>query len=192
LERGDFRAEWEPESHTGTIQQSANPYSIDSVLRIVHTLLLAREGGFLLHAASAIRNGKAFLFAGVSGAGKTTISRLAPPDATLLTDEISYVRRQSDTYVAFGTPFTGELAKLGENVSAPIASFYLLNKGPENRIEPVSTVDATRGLLANLLFFVRDEEFVQLAFHSACEFVSRVPVSRLTFVPDSRVWEMIG
>ena len=64
------------------------------MLRIVHTLVLARQGGFLLHSASAIRNGKAFLFAGVSEAGKTTISRLAPPDATLLTDEISYVRKE--------------------------------------------------------------------------------------------------
>jgi hypothetical protein len=86
LERGDFRAEWEPAARTGWIRQSANPYSIDAVLRIVHSLVLARQGGFLLHSASAIRNGKAFLFAGVSEAGKTTISRLAPPDATLLTD----------------------------------------------------------------------------------------------------------
>ncbi len=123
LERGDFRAEWEPASRTGWIRQSANPYSIDAVLRIVHTLVLARQGGFLLHSASAIRSGKAFLFAGVSEAGKTTISRLAPPDATLLTDEISYVRKQDvrkqsadkeDTgYVAYGTPFTGEVGQAG-------------------------------------------------------------------------------
>jgi len=200
LERGDFRAEWEPARRTGTIRQSANPYSIDAVLRIVHTLVLAQEGGFLMHAASAIRNGKAFLFAGVSGAGKTTISRLAPSDATLLTDEISYVRKdgrkdvkkQNLSYVAFGTPFTGELAKLGENVSAPISAFYLLAQGPENRIDPVAPGQAVRELLANVLFFAEDQELVQRSFHAACEFVSRVPVSRLTFVPDARVWEMIG
>ena len=78
LTRGDFGAEWEPSKKRGWIRQAANPYSIDSVLRIVHTLVLARQGGFLLHSASAIRNGKAYLFAGVSEAGKTTISRLAP------------------------------------------------------------------------------------------------------------------
>jgi hypothetical protein len=190
--RGDFLAEWDPASRSGRIRQSANPYSIDAVLRIVHTLTLARQGGFLMHSASAIRNGKAFLFAGVSGAGKTTISRLAPPDATLLTDEISYVRRQDTGYVAFGTPFTGELAKLGENVSAPIAALYLLAQGPENRIDPVPPGEAARSLLANVLFFAEDEELVQSTFHSAFEFVSRVPVARLTFVPDSRVWELIG
>ena len=122
MERGDFRAEWDPATRSGRIRQSANPYSIDAVLRIVHTLVLVKQGGFLLHSASAIRNGKAFLFAGVSGAGKTTISRLAPPDAALLTDEVSYVRREHEGYIAYGTPFTGELAKLGENTSAPVAA----------------------------------------------------------------------
>ena len=191
LTRGDFRSEWEPAQRRGWIRQRANPYSIDSVLRIVHTLVLARQGGFLLHAASAIRNGRAFLFAGVSEAGKSTISRLAPPDVTLLTDEISYVRKQGDGYVAFGTPFTGELDKPGENICAPIAALYLLAKGCENRIDAVTPSDAARSFLANVLFFAEDEELVQAVFHSAFEFVSRVPVSRLTFVPDHRVWELI-
>ncbi len=192
LTRGDFRAEWEPAKRRGRIRQTANPYSIDAVLRIVHTLVLAKQGGFLMHSASAIRNGKAFLFAGVSGAGKTTISRLAPPDATLLTDEISYVRKSENGYMAYGTPFTGELAKLGENVSAPIGALYLLAQGRENRIDPVPASEAARAMLANQLFFAEDEELVQATFHAAFEFVSRVRVSRLTFFPDARVWELIG
>jgi hypothetical protein len=191
LERGDFVAEWEPAKRRGWIRQSNNPYSIDAVLRIVHTLLLAQRGGLLLHSASAVRNGRAFLFAGVSGAGKTTISRLAPADTTLLTDEISYVRKSDNDYIAFGTPFTGEMAKLGENISAPVAALYLLAQGSENRIDPVSPGDAVRSLLANVLFFAEDQDLVQAVFHSAFEFVSRVPVQRLTFVPDSRVWELI-
>lgn len=192
MERGDFRAEWDPAAASGRIRQTANPYSIDSVLRILHTLLLATEGGFLVHAASAVRNGRAFLFAGISGAGKTTMARLAPPDTTLLTDEISYVRRLNDHYCAFGTPFTGELARLGENVRAPIGALYLLAKGRENKIEPISPADAARGLLENILFFARDPKLVESVFHAACAFTDRVPVRRLTFLPDARVWEMIA
>jgi len=192
LARGDFYAEWEPASRKGSIRQTANPYSIDAVLRIVHSLVLARQGGFLMHSASAIRNGTAFLFAGVSGAGKTTISRLAPSDATLLTDEISYVRKHDSGYIAYGTPFTGELAKLGENVSAPLGALYLLAQGKENRIDPIPPADAVRGVLANILFFAQDDDLVQSVFRSVFEFVSRVPVLRLTFMPDSRVWELIG
>lgn len=191
LERGDFRAEWNPRQGRGKIRQSLNPYAIDSILRIVHTLIQVREGGFLLHGASAIRNGRAFLFSGVSGAGKTTISRLAPPDSVLLTDEISYVRRDGERYLACGTPFAGELARLGENAAAPIERLFFLAKGRENRIEPIETADALRMLLRNILFFANDAELIEMVFRSACEFLGRVPASRLTFYPDERVWDLI-
>lgn len=114
LSRGDFHAEWSPDTRRGWIRQTLSPYAADCVLRIVHTLLLSRERGFLLHASSAVRNGKAFLFTGPSGAGKTTIARLAPSDVVVLSDEISYVRRVGDGYVAFGTPFAGEWGEAGE------------------------------------------------------------------------------
>ena len=191
LERGDFRAVWDPVSGSGKIQLVPNPYSIDALLRILHSLTLATQGGFLLHAASAIRNGKAFLFTGVSGAGKTTIARLAPKDATLLTDEISYVRKDKNGYIACGTPFSGELGSPGENVSAPLAAVYMLSKGPENRIDSLCAAEATHAVLSNLLFFAEDQELVNSVFHAVCQFVGRVPVSRLTFFPDSQVWEML-
>jgi hypothetical protein len=192
VQRSDLRAEWEPGSESGRIKQSANPYSIDVALRIFHSLMLASEGGLLVHAASAVRNGKAFLFAGVSGAGKTTISRLAPADALLLTDEISYVCRNGHGYVAHGTPFAGELAKVGENIRAPLAALYLLHQGPVNTIEPVKGSDAVRLLMENVLFFANDHELVSMVFETACELVRQVPVYHLTFVPDQRVWEMIS
>jgi hypothetical protein len=192
LRRGDFLAHWDPGTRQGRIRQSCNPYAVDSVLRIVHSLILAGQGGFLVHAASAIRGGRAFLFAGISGAGKTTISRLAPSDVTLLTDEISYVRSDGNGYRACGTPFAGELAKVGENESAPVSRLFLLEKGTENRIEAIPAPEAARLLLKNILFFAEDAELVELVFQSACEFVERVPVRRLTFAPDQRVWEMIG
>jgi hypothetical protein len=81
---------------------------------------------------------------------------------------------------------------LGENVSAPIAALYLLAKGPQNRIDPVEPAKAARSLLANILFFADDQELAGSVFQSAFEFVSRVPVFQLTFVPDARVWELIG
>jgi hypothetical protein len=191
LKRGDFRARWNPHAGHGHIRQARSPYAIDCVLRIVHSLILAEQGGFLVHAASAIREGKAFLFSGVSGAGKTTISRLAPSDATLLTDEISYVRREGNRYMACGTPFAGELARVGENCSAPLSALFLLEKGLHNSIEPISPTEAIQRLLRNILFFADDPALVELVFQSACEFASLVPIHRLVFVPDQRVWDII-
>ena len=195
LSRGDFRAEWNHLTRRGRVRQTANPYSIDSVLRIVHTLALAPRGGFLLHAASVVLDGRAFLFSGVSGAGKTTISRLAPAIATLLTDEISYVKKSGDDarpYLACGTPFAGDLGRPGDNVKAPLSTLYLISHGAANRIEDVrSPVEAARALLANILFFANSEEMVSAVFESALEFVHKIPVKRLAFVPDARVWELI-
>jgi hypothetical protein len=191
IERGDFLAQWDPASGNGWVRQSANPYSFDSVLRIVHSLVLARTDGFLLHSASVIRNGRAFLFSGISGAGKTTITRLAPQDVTLLTDEISYVRLVDGAYRAFGTPFAGELGIPGENVRAPIAALYFLAKGASNQIRPLPPATITRMLLRNILFFAQDPALVSQVFARGCDFVARVPAYELTFRPDAAVWDLI-
>jgi hypothetical protein len=193
LGRDSFQAEWIPESGLGSIRQIGDyAYSIDAVLRIVHTLLLAPRGGFLLHASSAVRNGNAFVFSGVSGAGKTTISRLTPPDATLLTDEISYIRPRGDGYEACGTPFAGDWGKNGANISAPLKEIHMLAQGLENKRELLPAPEAARALLRNILFFAADPEYVRLVFESACRIASVVPVYRLTFVPTEEVWKMIS
>lgn len=191
LQRGDFRAEWDLHRREGWIGQCANPYSIDSVLRITHSLLLAMEGGFQLHASSAIRNHCAFLFAGVSGAGKTTTVKLAPPDVVVLTDEISYVRRIEDGYRAYGTPFAGELARSGMNTSAPVRQVCLLKQSRQNRLQLVSRPKAIRVLMRHVLFFAQDKELVARVLDSIVHFVSSVEVMEMEFTPDRRAWELI-
>ena len=191
LERGDFQARWDPITGRGRVRQTSNPYALDSVLRILHSLVLSERGGFLLHAASGICDGRAYLFSGVSGAGKTTMTRLAPADVTLLTDEISYVRPAASGYSAYGTPFSGELAKAGENTSAPVSALFFLEKGPENRVDELAPAEAVRRLMRNILFFAEDSELVEKLLATACDFVQKVPVRRLTFYPDARVWDDI-
>jgi len=191
IERGDFHARWDPRTGRGSVRQNANPYSLDSVLRIVHSLILAERGGFLLHSASAICDGRAYLFSGVSGAGKTTMARLAPADITLLTDEISYLRPSAGGYAAFGTPFAGELARAGENCTAPVSALFFLEKGTENRVDELTSAEAVRRLMRNILFFAEDRGLVEKLLATACDFVARVPIRRLTFYPDARVWDQV-
>ena len=191
LARGDFLAGWDPGAGRGWIRQTLNPYSVDSVLRIVHTLLLSQERGFLIHASSAIRDGRAFVFAGPSGAGKTTIVRLAPEDVIVLTDEVSYVRQTRAGYVAFGTPFAGEWGDVGEPVSAPIAALFRLDWASENSAHPLDEPSTVRTLMRNILFFAEDRTLTACLLDTACDFAATVPAFRLAFAPDARVWDTI-
>ncbi len=192
LARGDFRAEWDAETGDGWIRQAVSPYAVDSVLRIVHTLLLATREGMLIHAASAVRGGRAFLFVGPSGAGKTTIARLAPPDATLLTDEISYVRHVDGRYVAFGTPFAGELGHAGAPIAAPIAAIYRLEQRSDHVVAPLNRADAVRLLMRNALFFAEDAVLAGALLDTSCRIAAAVPCHRLGFAPERRAWDHIG
>jgi hypothetical protein len=191
LTRGDFLARLNAAERRGSVRQAESPYAIDSVLRILHSIELARLGGCLLHAASAVRNGRAFVFAGRSGAGKTTISRLAPPDATLLTDEISYLRKTGDHYSAYGTPFAGELARSGANICAPLAALFLLEQGAENSVQELPQAEAIRQLMQNVLFFAEDPELVRMVFETVCDLAASVPVRKLVFRKDADVWELV-
>ena len=188
--RGDFRAEFDLAARRGRIALLPNPYAVDALLRILHSLLLARSGGVLLHAASGILHGRGVVFSGVSGAGKTTIARLAPPQVQLLTDEISYVRREAAGYRVYGTPFSGELGLRGEDISAPLTAIHLIEHSAVNRRGPLSLPQAVRRLLRNTLFFAHEAELVSGVFSTLCDLIQRVPVYRLEFVPDARVWEL--
>jgi len=192
MRRGDFQATWNLAARHGHIRQTLNPYAIDSILRIVHTLVLSMEGGFLLHASSAIRDGRAYVFTGPSGAGKSTIVGLAPPDVTVLTDEISYVKRTPEGYVAFGTPFAGELSDAGEPASAPVAALFRLGRGADNHHAPLDSAETVKTLMRNILFFADDRRLVGHVLDAACDFASRVPAYTLRFAPDERVWRTLG
>ena len=166
----------------------ADPQSIRDrfrILRIVHTLVLATEGGFLLHASSAIRNGRAYLFTGPSGAGKSTIVGLAPSDVTVLTDEISYVKRTPTGYVAFGTPFAGERSDAGERASAPVAALFQLGRGDREPARPPRSAQTVKTLMRNILFFADDRHLADRVLDTACDFAARVPAFRCISHPTT-------
>ena len=173
---------------------SANASILTPLIRYCESLIRScsrMEGGFQAHASSAIRNSRAFLFAGVSGAGKTTTVRLAPSDAVVLTDEISYVRRIGNGYRAYGTPFAGELARPGANASALVHRLCLLKQGPQNRLRPVRRAEAIRALMRHVLFFAHDSELVERVLDSVVKFVASVEVMEMEFTPDRRAWELV-
>jgi len=192
IERSDCEAVLDVPSGRGRIRQPRHPYATDTVLRILHSLLLAPRGGLLLHASSVIRHGRAFVMFGPSGAGKSTMVAMAPPDAIVLSEEISYVRREDQAYWGCGTPFTGELNRRGDNTEAPLGGLFHLVQGEDDRIEPLSHSDALRVLLQSVLCFAGDPAVTKQVFAAACDLVSLAPVQTLVFRRHPQVWELIA
>jgi hypothetical protein len=118
LRRGDFRAQWDPDAGRGHIRQSAN-HSLTRPGHCPHPDSGARRR-LLLH-SPGLRNGRPFFF-GVSGAGKLR-SPARARDATLVTDEVSYVRHVDGGFAPAELP-SRESWRVGENCSAPIDSLF--------------------------------------------------------------------
>ena len=165
-------------------------YALDSLLRMYMSWALLPLDGFLLHAASVTRNGKAYIFVGRSGAGKSTVASLSPR-GSVLTDEISLIRRTNGQWHAFGTPFWGEFKADGSNTSAPIAGIFRLIQARENRIEPLRPSELLKTVLPCVLFFssnVVDHDRLLQILVGACQEISGF---NLQFRKSKSLWEVL-
>jgi hypothetical protein len=166
-------------------------YALDSLLRILLTVMLLPRRGFLLHAATVVRGGQAYVFMGRSGAGKSTVASLSPR-GSVLTDEISLLRHTDGAWQGHGTPFWGEFRAAGMNCHFPIAGIYSLEQASTDRVEPMPAKEMLRAILPCVLFFTRDERANAALLHVLLGLVRRVPCYRLRFRRGADFWEAIG
>jgi hypothetical protein len=190
IKRLDFDGELDPARGVASLRCRPRALAVDGFLRICFSLLLIRQGGLLLHAASVASRGRAHVFTGPSGAGKTTVCRLSG-ERTVLTDETTIVRPNGRGFVTDGNPFPGELARFGPNASFPLASINLLAKDSTTAVTPLPRGEAIRALLANTFLHARNTDLGALAFDAACAIADQVPVRELRFAAAPSLWEAI-
>lgn len=166
-----------------------NEYALDSVLRVLLTRLLLPAPGFLLHAATVVQDGRAYVFMGRSGAGKSTVASLSPR-GSVLTDEISLLRRVDGTWYAHGTPFWGEFRAAGQNRRVPLASVFALMQARRNRTVALAPRQALAGLLGNTLFFSDARAEREQLLRTQMSLIEALPVARLEFRRDETFWEV--
>jgi hypothetical protein len=167
-----------------------NPYTLDCLLRILLTWMLLPHTGFLLHAATVVRDGRAYLFTGKSGAGKSTVASLAP-EGSVLTDELSLVRREDGVWRACGTPFWGEFRAGDSNTSAPIAGIFRLVQAEENHVMPLRPVEFLRAMIGNVLFFSRQPADSQHLLNIISQAAQELRGYTLDFRRDQTFWEVL-
>lgn len=110
---------------------------------------LASRNGALIHSAGIGLNGRGFMCSGVSGAGKTTTSRLLIEDGRfeVLTDDRVIVRCKGDGGVTMhGTPWTGE-GQYATSGTAPLAAIFFLKQDKDVRARRLSEKETVERFL---------------------------------------------
>ncbi len=190
ISRVDLDGELDLGAGAATLRCRPRALSVDGFLRICFSLAIIRKGGLLLHAASLVSRGRGHAFTGPSGAGKTTVCRLAG-GRTILTDETTIVQPNGHGFLVHGNPFPGELGRYGPNAAFPLASINLLVKDSATGITPLARDEAVRALLANTFLHARGSEMSAQALDNACAIAGEVAVRRLRFAPEPSFWEVI-
>jgi energy-coupling factor transporter ATP-binding protein EcfA2 len=158
---------------------------------MLFTLLLAHEGGLLLHASAISEGERGSVFFGPSGSGKTTVARLSA-GRTILTDELVIIKPHNGGYRAYGTPFWGEFTPGRSNTRAELMGLYSLKKAGRNYLVPMDRAQAVAELYQCVLFFSDDSNLLGRVLDSCCTLVDAVPVYELHFLPDPSFWQVVG
>ncbi len=165
---------------------------LEYFLRIACALLAFREGGLLMHAAGLLADGKAYLFIGVSGSGKSTVTALSP-HAVALSDDLVLLRPTDGCWTAHGTPFWNPetAGRSGQTASGPVAGIFKLVKALEVRLEPLSLAGAAAELAANCPVINGRPELLPELLSRCLALAGAVPTQRLYFRKDASFWKTI-
>ena len=164
-------------------------YPLDELLMIN---LLARGRGVEVHACGVIdADGAAYLFAGQSGAGKSTIARLwCRAGATILSDDRLILRLRDGKVWVYGTPWHGE-EQFGCPGAAALSRIFFLAHAPENRATPVTEARAAALLFARAFPPFHDRAGLDFTLQFLGDVMNRVPAAQLAFVPDPAVIDFV-
>jgi hypothetical protein len=152
--------------------------------------LLGRAGALVLHGAALADGGGAYVFAGHSGAGKSTISGLAESaGARVLSDDRTILVPEGGGVRAWGTPWHGTYQR-GENEARPLRAIYLLVQSSEDRVVPLRAAVALQELFVRLIQPTIAPEEVAGSLDALERIVTSVPVAELHFRPTAAAWAL--
>jgi hypothetical protein len=166
--------------------------AMENYIRAAIAWRAAERGGALVHAASAVWEGKGYLFYGESGAGKSTLSE-CNRRATIISDDLSLILPGADGEPELiGSPFRGTYEG-GERVVGrfPIVAGFRLIQAAEAGVEDVQRIRALSELIGNLPFVA--EGFPQRLdlFERIQDAFASIPLKHLYFRKDDSYWDAI-
>ena len=166
-------------------------YPLDELV-MIH--VLSQGKGVEIHGCGLLdAAGRAYVFVGQSGAGKSTMARLwvDRPGATLLSDERVVLRTDGDRIIVYGTPWQGD-AHFASPSSGELAAVFFLDRATTHAVAPVSGSRAAARLFACSFLPFHNTDAVDRTM-AAVEHVTRnTPCYDLWFAPDASVVDMLA
>lgn len=165
---------------------------INTSLMILYTFVGSQEGALLLHASTCRHEGKANLFFGVSGTGKSTHSRLWLENVTgvdIMNDDNPIVRFEGDTAVVYGSPWSGKTLCY-RNVKAPVRAMVRLEQSPENKIGRLIGLEAYASVIAAVSTIRWDSDVMSRIVPLVERVAMEVPCWHLGCRPDPEAVEV--
>jgi len=158
--------------------------------------LLRRRQGLMLHAAGILWRGQGLIASGHSGAGKTTMARLALACGEPFNDEVVIVDLAGPQPLLLSTPILGqgtppELARRVRR-TAPAAALLLLAHAPEFNLAPMDPAEAVMDTLRTNIAAVERLSSATVWMEMVDRLVQAVPVYRLRFRPTAELWEFLA
>jgi hypothetical protein len=147
--------------------------------------------GLLIHSSCAIEDGKAHIFAGQSGAGKSTAARLSQP-RELLSDEATLVQITPDEIKVYNSPFRSEIIATGPEECVTLKSLQLLYQSKQNKRVKIKKADALIHIIDKVFYWAHSPEETKKAMSLLRFLIDKVPVNELYFKKDDTFWELIS
>jgi hypothetical protein len=138
-------------------------------------------GGTMLHSSAVELDGKAYLFSGPSGMGKSTHTRLWLDNfenARLFNDDKPALRQIDGIWYAYGTPWSGKDG-ININLKAQVAGICFLKRGKENKIRRLSPLEASAAILTQTLNRFSKGEHLDVLLAIIDKIIANVPVYEL-------------
>ncbi len=143
--------------------------------------------GMMLHASAVELDGKAYLFSGPCGMGKSTHTRLwretFGEKVHLFNDDKPALRRVDGRWYAYGTPWAGKHG-ININMKVPLAGICFMKRGTENRIRRLDAREAIANIISQTTRRTAKQETMLLLLSQVDKLVREIPVFELENLPE--------
>ena len=146
--------------------------------------LTAIHGDIMIHASGVSFEGKGYIFSGVSGKGKTTMTELWDKHgARIIHDDRLIIRKTLTGFSMYNTP----VYRNDEPRESTLDIIFIIDHGTENELIPVRGASAITSLITNCIQHNWSEAIIKRLLDSASGICTSVPFYHLWFRADQSI-----